>query len=354
MKRAYCALILAISLNASGDLKPCARPIWKIDLTSTNQFQDFGQKRYPANQLPPPWTSQQGIEFISSQVLAVYQVLEVDDPQPVGRKDPSGGSGRYQLHVSFLDVTNGKELKSFQLVTSGWLPSRVFPTHDGRFLIRTGETIRSFSPSFDQIAIAHFPHKKTATREWYQVSVSFSGKRIYIHYTASDSSELMGGMAVLDADSLHPVESLPQGDAPSGKGAAGFTFVAKDHSCPSGLTRITPDVSVGFGCKELKLFSFEGQLLWNIPMDEQVVSVRATGVLLAALIQSHSANLLHPDIGPEPLRIDLYDVDAKSEKCSVPATTKPVSGHWPPIFYAVSSSGTVAIVQGNMLSVYSL
>lgn len=350
MKRALLILILTTSLSAFGDQKPCPQPIWEVDLKSY-QFQDFGLKKNPTNHLPPIWTNQ-GIEFISPEVLAVYQVSEVDDPQPLNRKDPSGGSGRYVLHVSFLSVTRGNELKSFQLVTDGWLPSRVFPTHDGRFLIRTGEIIRSFSASLDQLAIAHFPYKKTAAEEWYQVSVSFSGRRVYVHYTASDSSQLVGGTAVLDADSLRPAEGLPQGDLPSGKKGLGSAFVPRDHSCASGFTRITPDISVGYGCKELELFSHDGQLLWDIPVDDQVVSVRADGTLLAASIERPYASLLHPDFGPIPLRIDLFDVNAKAEKCSIPARTKSVPGLWLPIFYAVSSSGGVAVINGNTLSVY--
>jgi hypothetical protein len=345
MTRAYFALILAISLSAVGDQNPCPQPGWAMDLVLKYQFQDFGPKKNPANQPALPWTNQQGIEFISPEVLAVYQASEVDDPQPVSPKDASGGSGRYQLHVLFLDVKQGSELKSFHLVTSGWLQSRVFATHDGRFLVRTGETIRSFSAGFEQLAIAHFPY---SNQQQYEVIVSFSGERIYVrYYTAFKSSNL-----VLDADSLHVVKDSPQDDVSPGQRTHGFTFVPKDLSCRFGFTGITSDVSVGFGCKELKVFSFEGQLLWDIPMDRQVASVQASGVYLAALIEGHYVNLLHSDIGPEPLRIELYDVNAKSEKCSIAVNSKPVSGQWPPILYAVSTTGEVAVIHGNILSVY--
>jgi len=349
MYRACFVLILFSLFGSIAGRVPCAQPIWAIDLDKTYHFQVFGVKKRENSWVS--LTNQQGVEFISPEVLAVYQVSEVDEPQALRQKDPSGGSGRYLLHVSILDVTQKTELKSFQFVTSGWLPSRVFPTHDGRFLIRTGEIIRSFSANFDQVAIAHFPHKKTADLEWYEVSVSFSGKRLYIHYTASDSSRLVGGTAVLDADSLHPVEGLPQGDIPSGKVAAGFNDAAKDHSCPSGLARITPDLSVGYGCKELKLFSYDGGLLWDIPMNEQVASVRGAGALLAASIQHPHLNSLDPDIGPEPLQIALYDLATKSEKCSITTKIKSVPRIWSTIFYAVSS-GEVAVIQGNILGVY--
>jgi hypothetical protein len=343
-------LILVSALGSAGSRIWCPQPTWVVDLTKTYQFQAFGIKKHENSWVLPP--NQQGVEFISPEVLAVYQVSEVDDPQPLGPKDLSGGSGRYVLHVSFLDITQRNELKSFRLVTSGWLPSRVYPTHDGRFLIRTGEIIRSFSASFEQVAIAHLPYSKNATEELYQILVPGSGRLIYVKHTKLDSSKSESGTAVLDADSLRPSKEESQNYVPSGESLHGFTFLAKDRSCPHGVTKITAEIFVGYGCKELKLFSQDGQVLWDIPVDEQVVSIRARGALLAALIEGHYLNLLHPDAGPEPLRIDLFDVNAKSEKCSISVRTELVSGHWPPIFYAVSSSERVAVLQSNILSVY--
>jgi hypothetical protein len=256
------------------------------------------------------------------------------------------------LHVSLLDVAQKTELKPFQFVTSGWLPSGVFPTHDGRFLIRTGESIRSFSASFEQVAIAHLPYSQDATQESYQLSVSGPGRLLYVKHGKLESSMYESGRAVLDTDSLRPTKGEPQNPAPSGEGLPKFTFVAKEPTCPHWFTKITPELFAGYGCKELKLFSQDGQLLWDIPVEEQVASVRASGTLLAALIKKRYVTLLHPVVGPEPLRIDLFDIDAKSEKCSISVRTELVSGHWPPIFYAVSPSAGVAVIQGNILSVY--
>lgn len=350
MYRPCFVLILVGTLGSAGSRISCPQPTWVVDPTKTFQFRAFDSEKHGHNPLSPP--NQQGVEFISPEVLAVYQVSEVEEPQALGQKDPSGGSGRYLLHVSILDVTQKTELKSLQFVTSGWLPSRVFPTHDRRFLIRTGQIIRSFSASFDQVAIAHLPYSQNTTQEWYQLSLSGSGKLLYVKHSKSDSSKSESGTAVLDADSLRPSNREPQNNVPSGEGSHGFTFVAKDRSCPHGVTKITPEIFVGYGCKELKLFSQDGQVLWDIPVDEQVASVRASGTLLAALIKGRYVNLLHPDTGPEPLRIDLLDINTKSEKCSISVRTELVSGNWPPILYTVSSSGGVAVIQGNMLSVY--
>ena len=351
MARACTFAVLIAFLTALGGQRPCLQPLWEVDLASAYQFHDFGLMKHPRNHLPPMWTNQQGIEFVSPEVLAVYQVSEVNNLEPLRQKEDSGGSGRYVLHVSFLSVTKGNELKTIRLVTEGSGPSRVFPTHDGRYLIRTGETIRSFSAAFDESAAAHLPNSKTASNQWSDVSVSPLGRLIYIKYNASYSSQYVRGIAVLDADSLDPKEDLASAEG-AGEKQRNFAFVAKDPSCYSALAKITPEISIGYGCKDLRVFSNDGRLLWDIPMHEQVVSVRASGALLLASIKRYRANPLDLDFGPEPLRLEVYDMLTKSEKCSIQARMKPSPGLWPSMSYALSTSGEVAVIQGSMLSLY--
>lgn len=354
MTRACTFAVLITFLTAAGGQRPCSQPLWEVDLASTHQFRDFGLTKHPRNQLPPMRTNQQGIEFVSPDVLAIYQVSEATSLEDLRQREDSGGSGRYVLHVSFLSVTKGNELRTIRLVTEGSGPSRVFPTHDGRYLIRTGETIRSFSAAFDESATARLPSSKTASYQWSDVSVSYSGRLIYVKYRAADSSssQLVGGTAVLNADSLDAAEDVATTGAESGESRPGFSFVAKDPSCRSALARIASDVFVGYGCKDLRVFSHDGHLLWDIPMHERVTSVRGSETLLAAAIQHYRANPLDVDFGPEPLRVELYDVATKSARCSIPARIKSVPGLWPSMFYAVSVSGTVAVIEGNTLSVY--
>jgi hypothetical protein len=284
--------------------------------------------KHPRNQFPLRWANQQGIEFVSPDVLAVYQVSEVDSLEPLKQRDDSGGSGRYVLHVSFLGVTKGNELKTIRLVTEGSGPSRVFPTHDGRYLIRTGETIRSFSAAFDESAVVRLPNSKTASNQWSDVSVSPSGRLIYIKYNAYDSSRFVRGTATLDADSLDP-EDNPEKNEGAGEHQDAFTFVARDPSCLSALARITSELFAGYGCGTLRLFSNDGQLLWDIPIHDQVISVRGSGMLLVASINRHRANPLDLDFGPEPLRVEVYDIATRSKTCSIPARIKPAPGLWP-------------------------
>jgi hypothetical protein len=351
MTRAGLLTILIVSLAVSGRQERCSQPVWQINLAPTYQFRDFGLMKRPRNQLPPVWTYQQGIEFVSPDVLAVYQVSEVDSLEPPKQKEDSGGSGRYVLHVSFLDVTNGNELRTTRLVTEGSGPSRVFPTHDGRYLIRTGETIRSFSAAFDESAIARLPNSKTAKNQWSDVSVSTLGRLIRVKYNASYSSEFVRGTATLDADSLDPKEDLAGGEG-AVENQRSFVFIPKNPSCSSALVAIAAETSVGYGCKDLRVFSNDGQLLWDIPMHEQVDSIRGSRALLVASLTRYRANPLDLDFGPEPLRLEVYDIATRSEKCSIPAKMKPSPGLWPSMSYALSTSGAVAVVEGSMLSLY--
>ena len=181
-----------------GGQRPCLQPLWEVDLASAYQFHDFGLMKHPRNHLPPMWTNQQGIEFVARGARGLSS-SEVNNLEPLRQKEDSGGSGRYVLHVSFLSVTKGNELKTIRLVTEGSGPSRVFPTHDGRYLSGTGETIRSFSAAFDESAAADLPNSKTASNQWSDVSVSPLGRLIYIKYNASYSSQYVRGIAVLDA-----------------------------------------------------------------------------------------------------------------------------------------------------------
>jgi hypothetical protein len=140
-----------------------------------------------------------------------------------------------------------------------------------------------------------------------------------LNTTHPNSSQFVRGTTVLDADSLDPIEKAANGDATLGEGLPGFTFVAKVTSCPSRVASITAEVFVGYGCKELKLFSRDGQLLRNIPMHDQVVLILGGGRLFAASIQRYRLDPLDMDLGPEPLRVALYDVTTKSEKCLIPS-----------------------------------
>ncbi len=79
-------------------------------------------------------------------------------------------------------------------------------------------------------------------------------------------------------------------------------------------------------------------------LGEVAVIMRRHGTLLAANIHRYRADPFDLGIGSKPLRITLYDLAIKSEKCSI--------GIRHDAFYAVSPEETVAVTQGNVLSLY--
>lgn len=352
MRRLYKAIVLMISIAALGAQIPCAQPLWSVDLAAKYGLRAFGLPKHERNHLPSYWKLQQGIVFVTPHVLAVYQVLENSDLNHLQRKDVSGGSGRYVLQVSVMDATDGQGLKTLQLVTSGSGSSNIYPTHDGKLLVRTGEIIRVYSPAFEETAIAHLPHSQTANSESSKLFLSPSGKIVHVSYTASYSSQIVAGETLLDADTLDPIPEPPPGEEGSPEIRPGFTFFAKDNSCPSKLVRTSSDTFVGYGCKTLQVLGSDGRLRWDIPMHEEVVAVRGYGTLMAAAIQRHRPNPLDLDLAPEPLRIEIYDLGTKSEKCSIPRLIVPTREVWPSMLFAISSSGAVAVIQGTNLSFY--
>jgi hypothetical protein len=108
MTRVCFIVMLVVSLEAAGGQIPCPQPSWVVDLTSMYQFGDFCLMKHRRNQLAHMWTNQQGIEFISPQILAVYQVSEAQNPEAVSRKDESGGSGRH-LYACVISGRHGVE-----------------------------------------------------------------------------------------------------------------------------------------------------------------------------------------------------------------------------------------------------
>lgn len=275
------------------------------------------------------------------------------------------------MQVVFLDSQTGKELRTLRLVTSGSDFSGVYPTHDGRFLVRTGQVLRLYSPSFDELAsrsIAELPAKDT-----WVLQVLPSGRHVYAESWAGKRVA-----TVLDADTLETVANLRPSDValwpqvtrlfPDLAGSLpqpGFftpegnwqtvDLHSKRASCVFWTvvhpTNITQRLGGGRGCEQLKLFSSDGRLFWNVPVRNEAHSLLYDSRLLAVEIHRHLPDPFDTGVSSKPLRISVYDLATKSEKCSIPIIG-PVSDWWSSMFYDVSAAGTVAVIQGNTLSFY--
>jgi hypothetical protein len=328
--------------------------------------------------MPALWKTQQGISFLSSSTVAVYQVSENSAVLAPQARDASGGGRRYLLRIVFFSADDGKELKTLLLTTSGNDRSWLYPTHDGKFLLRTGDILRVYSANFQEETKTTLPHSATAARQVSMVSVSPSGKLINVHYGASYPTQpYISGDTLLDADTLKTIVNPKPTDMalwPEGPGKSlfpnlatsgdktgiitsqgawqSFDYHTKDVSCYSGFHRIAAEVYGGYGCKDLRLYAQDGRLLWDVPIHDEVVNVLGTDAFIAAAVYHRPPDPMDLGLGRAPLGIKIYDLANKSEVCLIPPTSKRFSDVWPWIFFDVSQEKTVAVIQANQLSLY--
>jgi hypothetical protein len=214
--------------------------------------------------------------------------------------------------------------------------------------VRAADLLRLYSPKLEVLAFKSLPHSDSESHQTTVISVSPSGKQVFVEYRPSTIRD------VLDADTLGLLPNPQQSDADAQVYAKAINFVPKDTGCPSGRGRLTPELFVGYGCKELKVLSYDGRLLWDVPMSEQVVRVLGNETRLVAEIQHHRANPFDLDLAPKLLGLIIYDLLSKTENCRIPAQSKAPAGEYPAIFFSLSETGGIAVVQGNELSFYNL
>jgi hypothetical protein len=352
----FALLFVVIGLPATE--KQCALPIWTLDLSAKDQFRPFGTVTHPRNQPPWPWKISQGITFTSPTALAIYQVMETDKntPQP---RDASGGGGKYALHIVFFDTATGREVQTLRFTTTGLELSGVYPTHDGRFIVVTGQQLRLYSPSFEQIGSRTFPTSPSGKLESWSIFVIPGGKRICIsaaeHY-------------LLDSDTLETIwNPRPSDVAFWGKGNRFFPelrgpgpgvfnnegqwvniYPGSDSrdSVLSTFLNVRDRDSGGWAPKELRVLSRSGQVVWSVKTHDKFSSFSSNGALIAAAIYKDRPNPFDLDLAPKPVQIVIYDLYEKVEKCSIRVSL--------PVFYDLSSAGRLAVIQGDMVSLYRL
>lgn len=193
-----------------------------------------------------------------------------------------------------------------------------------RILTRAPYITRRYLLDADTLEVSSNPHPSDVAL-WPQGALFFSNRPAPAHH--------IGGVFAQDA-SWHPFEG-----------------VFKQRPCSAfGLARVTDQLFAVYGCHQLELVSVEGESSWEVPTHDEVPSIAARGILLATEIEHHRSNPLDLDVTRRPVRIGIYDLTARSERCSI-RITEPVSGSGA-MLYAVSAAGTVAVIQGDILSLY--
>jgi hypothetical protein len=104
-------------------------------------------------------------------------------------------------------------------------------------------------------------------------------------------------------------------------------------------------------CKQMKVFEGDGTVIWDVPARGEIDGFSSNGVLLAAAFFRSWPDPFDLGSPSKPLRVAIYDLSMKSERCSVPLH-EPVSSWYSTRFYDLSTAGSLALAQQNLLSLY--
>jgi hypothetical protein len=362
-----------------------AQPKWKVDLLERYGFQAFDRT------INFRWTLHQGLLFISPERLLVYQVNRSREKTKLAPRDASGGSGNFILEIKILNAADGTEIKSLELPTNAEF-SKVLATHDGQFIVRTGDILYLYSANFRRLASHTMPLKRQAQEEGWQIGVSPSGDEIQLVHQqilkrsaispTSKVEKAQADIEILSADNLETIKSfslpwflvawsgadraLLSSSPTTWAPAASFgllTFdgqwtplmpdwTSSEHPCSYQAVALEHKLFAAFGCGNLSVFPRTGEKLFFLKTGtkEFVGSVLGGGDYMAVQWERHivrrdtAANI--PIAVAQPLRVDLYQMRSSQPLLSVAL-------HHSNIYYAVSQSGLLAVVDGTSLDVYS-
>ena len=362
-----------------------AEPKWKVNLRERYEFQAFDRT------INFRWTLHQDVLFLSPDRVLVYQVNRSRGPARLAARDASGGSGNFILEIRVLNAQDGTDIKSLQLPTNAEF-SKVIATRDGRFIVRTGDILYLYSADFERLASRSLPLKRQVQEEGWQIGVSPSGEEVVLVHQqifkrdakspASDVEKAQADVEVLNAATLQLTKSFtlpsflfswfaadhfllsssPTLTAP----AATFGLLDYDgqwsplmpdwasplHPCAYQAEALDRQRFAAFGCGNLSVFLSTGEKVFSLKTGskEFVGSVMGVGDYLAIEFERHfvshetSANI--PVARAQPLRVDVYELNSKKPLLSVGL-------HSSNIYYAISSRGAVAGVDGTSLEVFA-
>lgn len=380
--RTMCIAIMAVLLVGSPSKARLPHEIWSLKLTGEGGILTFER---PRDRI---WTRQQGVVFLTPERLAIYQVNRTLKLAPLRERSASGGGGNFFLLVRIFDTHTGQEIKRMQLLTTAEYSS-VVPTHDGRFIVRTGNLFSLFSRNFDLLLSRDLPLAKEAEIEYWQVGVTSSGDQIALVHQQRfmDLGAVQAGglpletrseadVEMLDADTfqtirrLHLPHYLPTWSAtdrslltlnpPSPLIHSEFGFMDFEgqwtavrlpkmqayHDCAPNLDLLQHDLIAARGCGGLVVFSDAGEQVLTLPehQTERFESVASADHYLATETAEFAPSINWRP-GMQPSEIQVYDLESRANTMSVKPKTSSVA-------YAVSTEGILAVVDGDVLKVY--
>lgn len=383
--KTWIKMLALLCLCSSYACAQSAQPKWKVDLTQRYGFQAFDRT------INFRWTLHQGVLFLSPERLLVYQVNRLRGTTKLAPRDASGGSGNFILEIKVLDAQDGSEIKSLQLPTNAEF-SKVVATRDGRFIVRTGDILYLYSADFTRLASHALPLKRVTQEEGWQIGVSPSGDEVQLVHQqiikrsaispTSKVEKAQADIEILSADNLETIKSfslpwflaswsaadhaLLSSSPTTWAPAASFGLLAFDsqwtplmpdwtsaeHPCSYQEVALEHKLFAAYGCGNLSVFPRTGEKLFFLKTGtkEFVNSVQGGGDYMAIQWERHvvrrdtAANI--PIAVAQPLRVDLCQIYSSQPLLSVTL-------HHSNIYYAVSQSGLLAVVDGTSLDLYS-
>jgi hypothetical protein len=370
-------LAIALGLSAVGQA-----PGWNV------QLETIGLQRFDRDPVMV-WLNQQGVVFLGSDRLLVYQVGRTPERARLGPRDANGGAGNFLLNIKVLSSQDGHLIRSMSLVTNA-ATSQVLPTREG-LLIRSGYALTLYSPSFEPLATRTLKlEKQTETEEW-QVRVSPSGENVVLLHEQvlstpeilADGSVVHDGAAkvnveILDAATLEPrknftlshtmpfwspsnrflVSSNPAHSYSDGQvGLLDFEgkwspihtdFKMPKSSCGYAASTLDEGRIVVHGCETFTVLTVEGDRVFSKNDGRfAFISATASGRYLALQCDRYRTGLALPTEGSElPTdidRIQVFDIDTHKRVLSYRL-------HKAGIYYALSPQGNLVVADGSTLS----
>lgn len=382
----YIKLVVLICFCWSYAGAESAQPKWKIDLTERYGFQAFDRT------INFRWTLHQGVIFLSPERMLVYQVNRSRGETRLARRDASGGSGNFILQIKVLDAKDGSEVKSFDLPTNADF-SKVIPTHDGKFIVRTGDVLYLYSANFERLLERSLPLNRQSQEEAWQISISPSGRKlalvhqqIFRRNPVSPTSAIVkaaSDIEILDADTLKLIEgftvpsfwdywnesdelllaSTPQPSASAAGLFGEFTidgrwspllpsWYSAKQACSYQLIALPQNLFAAFGCGHFSVFPRAGAdvFLMKNKSDDFVATLMQAGEYYAVEVDHRTIFRTDnnvPVARSQPLYVDLYDLKGTVALMSIPVRHSN-------IYFAVSAQGSVVVGDGTSVALFAL
>jgi hypothetical protein len=334
---------------------------WIVDLKKNFGYESFERVKDPKK----TWKQQQGITFLTPEEVLVYQV-----------KSGAEGSSHARFHMiaEIFDTRDGHELKRLVFPADSET-GRIMPTRGGAFLVHRGNTLTVYSPKFEPLAMKDLPPSKTASSEEWQIDVSPSGTVVVaVHQLAwSDpkqkktENKSQADVEVLDSQTLKPIKTfsvaqLDQWSAgddaiittdPGGdRGNSDFgvlDFEGKwrslhtdsendDPNCPYHVQPIQHQLIAAHDCDDFSVVTSDGTRRFSQPVRSGnfLISIANEGDYLAeAFVQMFSGRAF----------VSVFKLDKKE-------IVFQVSLEKDGIYYSISSSGTLAVADGERLKLF--